>query len=298
MEVLKSLLETLYSIWTFELLSFSSTSLTLSKVVSLITFFLVLLYSTSKIRKLIVTRILARTSWDIGVRQAIGSITRYILVTLGLFIMLQSIGIDLSTITVIVGALGVGLGFGLQTVTDNFVSGLIILLERPIKVGDRVQVGNIDGDVTNISIRATTVLTNDNIAIIVPNSQFVSSTVINWSHADNRMRFKIKVGVSYKSDPEIVNQALLEAASEHEGVLKDPQAEVIFDTFGDNSLNFWLWVWTSSHISRPSRFRSEMNFLIHKKLKKYNIEIPFPQRDIHLKSGFEQTMIAPKNPST
>ncbi len=200
MKTLNALLETLYSIWTFELLSFGSTSLTLSKVVSLITFFLVLLYSTSKIRTLIVTRILARTSWDVGIRQAVGSITRYILVTLGLFIMLQSVGIDLSTITVIVGALGVGLGFGLQTITDNFVSGLIILLERPIKVGDHVQVGDINGDVVTISIRATTIVKNDNIAIIVPNSRFVPRTGKKCSHMCTGHSRKIREGYDTCTD--------------------------------------------------------------------------------------------------
>ncbi len=180
---------------------------------------------------------------------------------------------------------GIGIGFGLQNITNNFVSGLIILFERPIKVGDRIEVGNVAGDVVNISARATTVVTNDNIAIIVPNSEFTSSTVINWSYTDRDVRFNIPVGVSYSSDPEVVGKLLLEVAHDHAGVLKEPKPDVLFEEFGESSLNFVLRVWTRDYTTRPGVFKSELNYRISKKFKEHGIEIPFPQRDIHIRSG-------------
>ena len=194
----------------------------------------------------------------------------------------------MSTLNVLFGALGVGIGFGLQNIANNFISGLIILFERPIKIGDRIEVGDINGDVMEISSRATTVLTNDNITVIVPNSEFISSQVINWSHSDRNVRFKIPVGVSYKEDPEKIRSILLGVASDHPGILRKPDTLVLFDEYGENSLNFNLVVWTTDYINRPNVLKSEMYYEIFKRFKKEGIEIPFPQRDIHLKSGFEK----------
>ena len=142
--------------------------------------------------------------------------------------LFRQLELILSTLTILAGALGVGIGFGLQNITNNFISGIIILFERPIKVGDRIQVGDLFGDVVNISMRSTMVVTNDNIAVIVPNSEFISSRVINWSYSDRNVRFNIPVGVSYKEDPEKVKQILLEVAEQDKGVLKSPKPEVLF----------------------------------------------------------------------
>ncbi|MEO8047103.1 MAG: mechanosensitive ion channel domain-containing protein [Nitrospirota bacterium] len=180
---------------------------------------------------------------------------------------------------------GVGVGFGLQNITNNFVSGFILLVERPIKVGDRIEVGPVTGDVVNISLRATTVVTNDNIAIIVPNSDFVSSRVTNWSYTDRDVRFNFPVGVSYRSDPEVVRQLLLQVADQHAGVLKKPQSDALLMEFGDSALNFVLRVWTRQYTTTPGVLRSELNFMISKTFKEHDIEIPFPQRDIHIRSG-------------
>jgi small-conductance mechanosensitive channel len=179
----------------------------------------------------------------------------------------------------------VGLGFGLQNIVSNFVSGLIILAERPIAIGDRVEIGNIAGQVTQISLRSTTVLTNDNITIIVPNSDFIANTVTNWSHGDPRVRLRLPVGVAYGTDTDKLRRALLEVAAEHPKVLQNPAPELFFLGFGDSTLNFELAVWTSEMTSKPRRFRSELYYAMEKKLRERGIEIPFPQRDLHLRSG-------------
>ncbi len=266
------------------ILKVGSADLTIGTILYLIVFVVLLLYLTGKLKAWIEERLLAQSRMDIGVRQATGSIVRYILVTIGFMIILETAGIDLSALTVLVGAVGIGVGFGLQNITNNFVSGLIILFERPIKVGDRVDVGNITGNVVNISPRATTIVTNDNIAIIVPNSEFISSRVINWSYTNRDVRLNFPVGVSYKSDPEIVRKLLLEVAASHPGVLKERNADVLLEEFGDSSLNFILRVWTRDYATTPGVLRSDLNYAISKKFKEHGIEIPFPQRDIHIRS--------------
>jgi small-conductance mechanosensitive channel len=152
-------------------------------------------------------------------------------------------------------------------------------------VGDRIEVGEVEGDVISISVRATTVLTNDNISIIVPNSEFISKQVINWSHNDRNIRFRLPVGVSYSEDPEKVKEVLLKVADDNPHVLKTPAPLVIFKGFGDSSLDFELAVWTSTHTDKPSILRSELYFEIFKRFGENKIEIPFPQRDIHIRSN-------------
>ncbi len=269
----------------YELFKLGARQVTVQTLLLLLLLVSGVLIGSGYFKRVLVRRVLARTSLDPGVRESIGAIARYLFVGIGLLVVFQSVGIDLSTLTVIAGALSVGIGFGLQTITNNLISGVIILFERPIKVGDRIEIGAVDGDVVDISIRATTVRTSDNIAIIVPNSQFISSTVINWSHTDRVVRFQIPVGVSYAADPEVVRTALLEVAAGHPGVLQEPAPVVQFEAFGDSALEFKLGVWTTEYVGRPRAFRSELNFAIWHALKARAIEIPFPQRDLHLRGG-------------
>ena len=254
---------------------------------------LLLFVATAKLKTWIVERLLASSHVDIGVRHAVGTIIRYVVLTAGLVIILQTAGIDVSTLTVLFGALGIGIGFGLQNITNNFVSGLILLFERPIKVGDRIEIDNVHGDVVNISPRATTIVTNDNIAIIVPNAEFISSKVVNWSYTDRNVRFNFPVGVAYHSDPEKVRTILLDVARAHPGVLIDPGPSVLFHEFGESSLNFLLRVWTKDCATIPGVLRSELYFSINRAFKDHGIEIPFPQRDIHIKSGTLNVQQAP-----
>lgn len=285
MELLGQILNRINEVLAIPLFSAGDTPITIWTLVSLIILTLLLFVVSGLLKQLLVTRLLSQSTVDLGVRIAIGSIVRYVVISIGLIVIFQSVGIDLSTLTIVAGALGVGIGFGLQNITNNLVSGLILLIERPIKVGDRIEVGSVTGDVVNISLRSTTVVTNDNIAIIVPNSEFVSNSVTNWSYTDRSVRFNFEVGVSYRSDPELVRRLLIQVAGQHPGVLKDPKADAMLQGFGDSSLNFILRVWTRQYSTTPGVLRSELNFMIWNIFKEHGIEIPFPQRDIHIRSG-------------
>ena len=265
------------------LFTVGDSTFTLWMLLYLILATVILAAAASAINKLIAYRLLAKSRIEPGVRIAIGSIVKYLVLFVGFVVILQTAGINLSSLTILLGALGVGIGFGLQNITNNFVSGLIILLERPIKVGDRIEVAGVAGDVIDISMRATTILTNDNISIIVPNSQFISETVINWSHTDRSVRFNFPVGVSYKEEPETVRKVLLEIALANPYVLKDPRPDVLFSEFADSAMIFNLRVWTREFISRPGVLKSQLYYEIARRFREDKIEIPFPQRDVHIR---------------
>ncbi|HNS17890.1 MAG TPA: mechanosensitive ion channel [Bacteroidales bacterium] len=276
-----------HSVWNLELFHLGESIFTTRTIILLIISLFLLLFLASKIRKLLVKKIFPRYNLDVGVSQAIANIVRYFLVLLGLLIIFQTTGIDLSALGILIGALGIGIGFGLQSVTNNFISGIIILFERPVKVGDRVEIDDLSGNIVKISARATTIITNDNITVIVPNSDFINSRVINWSHNDRNVRLNFPVGVSYKEDPEMIRKILIQVADENPGVLKNPRPEVLFDEFADSSLNFILRVWTSEYIDTPIILKSQLYYAIFTRFKENAIEIPYPQRDIHLRTGFE-----------
>jgi small-conductance mechanosensitive channel len=263
------------------------TSITLGGVAKFVILVVLLVVISGRIKRWLVRSALARTHLDPGARQAIGSIFHYATVLVGLLIIIQTEGIDLTTLNVVAGALGVGLGFGLQNVASNFISGLIILFERPIKLGDRIVVGEIEGDVIEIRARSTTVLTNDNIAIIVPNSKFISENVINWTYNDKTVRFSIPVGVAYGADAREVEGALLDVARSNKDVLKVPEPLVRFAEFGESALLFDLLVWSSTLMQRKGQLISDLNYAIYDKLAEHNIPIPFPQRDLHVIGGVD-----------
>lgn len=276
------------------LFSFGKSEITLLTIVYVSVAIFLLFFLSSRFSKLLSRSILVKYTSSPATVHSVSTIIRYVILIIGLIVIVQTAGIDLSTLSILAGALGVGIGFGLQNITNNFISGLIILFEQPIKVGDRIEVGEIKGDVIKVSARATTVVTNDNISVIVPNSEFISSTVINWSHNDRNVSFRFPVGVSYKEDPRIVKKILMEVAEENSGVLKKPPTQVLFDEFGESSLNFHLRVWTTEYINRPNILKSQLYFAMFKKFKEAGIEIPFPQRDLNLKSGFEKLKSNPK----
>ncbi len=267
------------------LFKLGETEISTGTILYMLLAFVILSFVSKKLKNLLVNKVFARVGMERGVRVSIGNLIRFFLMILGALIIIQSAGINLSALTVLFGALGVGIGFGLQTITDNFISGIIILFEKPIKVGDRIELDDVSGNVMNISIRATTILTNDNVSIIVPNSEFISGRVINWSHNDRNIRFRIPIGVSYNEDPKKIRKLLLEVADENEYVLREPKPAVFFDEFADSSLNFKLCVWTSEFTDRPAPFKSDLYFAIFEKFKEHDVEIPFPQRDLHLKTS-------------
>jgi len=247
--------------------------------------FLVLLVLLSRVsRRILQNRILAHTSIDPGLQYALDVGTGYLVFILGLIIGLQSVGINLSSLAFLTGIIGVGVGFGMQNIVSNFVSGLILLVERPVKVGDRVEVGDLSGDIVRIAARSTWVRTNDNVVIIVPNSEFISSRVTNWTANDRRVRISVPFGAGYSSDPAAVRDILLRIANAQPDILDDPSPDVIFQGFGDNSLNFELRVWTEDSLRTPQILKSNLYFAVFRAFSEHNIEIPFPQRDIHFRS--------------
>jgi small-conductance mechanosensitive channel len=197
---------------------------------------------------------------------------------------LVTLGFKLTNLTIIASALSVGIGFGLQTIVNNFVCGLILLFERPVKVGDIIQLGEQWATIRNIGLRATTIQTFDRSDIVVPNSDLITNQVTNWTLADRNMRLSLSVGVAYGSDVPMVLQTLEECTRENPHILKDPAPFIIFMGFRDSSLDFQLRVWIDD-IDYINVVRSELNQGIDRKFRERGIEIPFPQRDLHLRSA-------------
>lgn len=265
----------------FVLFTLGDTKISLGSLVKFLVILLVFIFLARRMSRLLAEKILSRLPLQEGTRYVFKRIIEYVILVVGIIIAFNSINIDLRGLAVIFGLLSVGIGFGLQNITSNFISGLILLFEQPIKVGDRVTVGDTEGDVTEINIRSTTIRTLNNISYIVPNSDFISSKVINWTYDDTRIRIDIKVGVSYNSDLNLVIRSLQQAARENSEVLKEPEPEVLFMEFGDSAWNMILRVW----INNPKRYyyiRSDINCAIVHLFRKNNIEIPFPQTDVHL----------------
>ena len=225
--------------------------------------------------------ILQRIHMDSGARYATTAILRYSLGVLGVVLAFKMIGVGWSSVQWLVAAMTVGLGFGLQEIFANFVSGLIILFERPIRVGDTVTVGETAGTVTRIRIRATTITDWDRKELIVPNKEFVTGRLVNWSLSDRVLRVVLRVGLAYGSDTELAERILHEKAREHALVLPDPEPVVLFSTFGDNSLSFELRVYISG-IEHYVKVWHDLNMAIDKAFRKAGITIAFPQRDVHL----------------
>jgi small-conductance mechanosensitive channel len=256
-----------------------------STLIKMLLFVVVLFWSAGAVRKILAGRVLPKLKLDQGINYALANIAAYLFIALGLMVGLQSFGIDLSTLTVLFGALGVGIGLDLQAIASNFISGLILLIERPIQIGDRIEIGELHGEVKKINIRATEVLTNDRIAVIIPNQEFVTQQVINWSRGGDTLRHKIPVGVAYGSDPVKVRDALLEAAAAVDGALSSPPPRIRLAEFADSALVFEVVIWTSELLHRRGEFRSRVNYAVHDALDRHGIEIPFPQRDLHLKTA-------------
>ena len=221
----------------------------------------------------------------------VGRIVHYLLLFVAFLVALELIGLPASRFAVFAGAIGVGLGFGLQAIFNNFISGIILLFDRSLKVGDFVELeSGVHGDVSDINIRATRITTNDNIEILVPNSEFVSGRVVNWTHNDVSRRLRIPFGVAYGSDKETVKAAALEAAAAVPFTLAQDgprRPQVWLTEFGDSSLNFDLVVWlTAEATKRPSAVKAAYNWELETALARHGLEIPFPQRDLHLRSAF------------
>src|SRR5881409_2765570 len=259
--------------------------LSLVQIFLLVALLIAVFWFSSGTKRVLFNRLLAQSGLDRSLQYAIAQVISNIVLVVGIFIVLENTGIHLGALAVFAGAVGVGVGFGLQNIASNFISGLVILAERPITIGDRIEVAGIAGQVEHIRARSTVIRTNDNIMMIVPNTKFIDSPVTNWTYGDPRVRFRIPVGVAYGSDIGKVREALLAAGRENPNTLKDPAPSVFLEKFDDRTIDFELVVWSSEMSARPSRYRSDLNFAIEQKFREAGIEIAFPQRDLHIRSG-------------
>src|SRR3989440_1866563 len=260
-------------------------NLSLVQIFLLVALLVAVFWFSSRTKRFLFNRLLAQSGLDRSVQYAIAQIVSNIVLVLGIFIVLENAGIHLAALAVFAGAVGVGVGFGLQNIASNFISGLVILTERPITIGDRVEVAGILGTVRQIRARSTVIVTNDNIAIIVPNSKFIDSPVTNWQYGDSSVRFRLPIGVAYGSDVNKVRDALIAAAREHSATLIDPEPTAFLEKFGNSTIDFELIAWTQEMSYKPRSFKSDLNYLIYKHLTAAGIEIPCPQRDLHIRSG-------------
>jgi len=239
---------------------------------------------SGKLSSLLEHRISKRTHIDPGLRYTIARLLKYLTVVIGILAVLKgAFELDLTSLAVVFTALSLGIGFGLQYIAADIASGFILLFERPIRVGDRITIGEDEGDVQSINLRTTLVITNDRIAIIVPNSRLVSQRVINWSYGDPRARIAIPISVATTSDVNLLTETLLLAATDVDNVLSDPPPKVQFLKFGDYSLDFRLLVWTRQP-SRHPQIKSDINYHIERLFRERGIEIPFPAQQFLLKA--------------
>jgi small-conductance mechanosensitive channel len=218
-----------------------------------------------------------------GVGHAVSTLLQYSVLLIGFIFALSAAGMDFSRVALFAGAFSVGIGFGLQSVINNFVSGLILLFERPIQIGDVIEVGGLLGEVRRIGARSSTIHTVDGAEVIIPNANLISNQVVNWTLSDRKRRIDLELGVAYGTDPERVLEILGNVAESHAKVLGDPEPQTLFLGFGDSALNFRLRVWIP-RFEEGFEIRSDLGVAMYAALRDAGIRIPFPQRDLHLRS--------------
>ncbi len=273
---------TLKNFFDYILFTSAKFSITVSDVLILV-LILIVTKTIIELLKRIFKRQVSKKGLDIGKSHAVLQLIKYVLWIAAIILCLNTLGINLTILLAGSAALLVGLGLGLQHIFQDFISGIILLFEGTIKVGDIVEIQDQTvGRVKEIGLRTSKIETRNNIIMIIPNSKFISDSVINWSHIEKRSRFYVSVGVAYGSDAELVRKILIDCALQHKEVSKNPQPFVKFEDFGESSLNFELYFWTSNNFG-VEILKSDLRFLINKMFKENGIHIPFPQRDIHIK---------------
>ena len=259
-----------------------SITISISDIVLAILLFTAILVGTRILQRVLEQQILPRTLLNAGIQNSIRAMLGYIGFILAMLIAISTLGVDLSKLAILAGALSVGIGFGLQNVVNNFVSGLILLAERPIKVGDWVVVGDRQGYVKKINVRATEIMTFDRASVFIPNSNLIANPVLNWTHADKTGRVIIPVGVAYGSDTNKVRDILFAIAKDHPKVMVNPAPSVIFKGFGNSALDFELRAFLKE-VDQIMSVTSDLCFAINDTFRLQNIDIPFPQQDVHWK---------------
>lgn len=280
-----SIFSRIWSILTYRFVDSQTMKVTAIRLIIGLALLAFALFFSSKLSTMLDRRIAQRTHINAGLRYTIARLLRYLVLIVGIVAVLKgAFDLDLTSVAVVFTALSVGIGFGLQYIAADIASGFILLFERPIRVGDRITIGDDEGDVQSIMLRTTIIFTNDRIAIIVPNSRLVTQRVINWSYGDPRARIAIPIGVGTSSDVDLVTKTLLRAAEDVENVLTDPEPKVQFLKFGDYSLDFRLLVWTRQP-NRHAQIKSDINYRIERLFREVGIEIPYPKHELVLKQA-------------
>jgi small-conductance mechanosensitive channel len=295
MEVYRSILRWLTDVLIYKI-KIGTITLSLGGIIGMILIFMLTFFMANVFRILFENHNYIKNRISKGMSFAISTTIRYLIIIFGIVLGLAYAGIDLGKFGLMAGALGVGIGFGLQNIVNNFISGLILLYERPIEVGDTIEVGNLMGEVKSIGVRASRVRTYDGAEVVVPNGNIISNDLINWTLSDNKRRLDIRIGVAYGSDPNQVLKLLQQVAVNHNKVLIEPAPRPLFIEFGDSSLNFRLLCWV--HFEEGLGVKSEIFVDIYNALTEAGIEIPFPQMDVHLKDSLTKSpeIVMPKAP--
>jgi small-conductance mechanosensitive channel/CRP-like cAMP-binding protein len=290
------LLTKLYEIFTVQILDIGGTKFSIATIISLLGLIVLAFFVSRIISEIIRQSLLSKLRINRGLQEAITVFIKYVLITLSSVIILQTAGINLSSLAVIAGVVGIGIGFGLQNIASNFISGLVLLFEQTIKIGDYIEIGELKGTIEKISIRSTIIRTEDDLFVIVPNQRFIENNTVNWSYEGHTCRIHIPVSVAYDTDLLVLTEALLTAARHEPRVLSSPPPEVWFQAFGKESLEFELLVWIDDPDANEP-IRSSINFRIAYEFRSRGIRIPFPTREIilHNPEAMPQ-VIAPPNP--
>jgi small-conductance mechanosensitive channel len=267
----------------FSELNAGTVALSLADVLAFILTIFTAIYLSRFITTVLDEDVYQRVSLGRGISFAISAVIRYGIILFGFLLAVSALGIGMDRITILLGALGVGIGFGLQTIVNNFVSGMILIFERPIHIGDSIEVGTVAGTITRIGIRASTIRSFDGADITIPNGTLLADSVTNWTMSDRIRRIELPVGVAYGTDTDMVIEALNSALIEQNGILSEPKPQIIFNGFGESTLNFSLRAWVADN-DEYITIKSDIALAMNRALKAYNIEIPFPQRDLHLRS--------------
>jgi small-conductance mechanosensitive channel len=275
----------LQAVANYPLVALGPAVISIAVVLKSIFIFWVLFIIASRVTAFLQERLTATTDIDPSLSFALTRFLKFFLFSLGVLITLDTAGVKLSTLTIFGGALGLGLGFGLQNIANNLVSGIILLIDRSIKQGDVITVGDSYGWVVKLGARYIVVRTRDGVEKLIPNANLIASEITNWTHSDRAVRLHVKVGVSYKADPFKARDLLLHVADNHERVLKYPQPNVLFVNFGESAMDFELRLWINDPQEGVENIRSAMRFEIWKVFKQHGIEIPYPQRELHIKGG-------------
>ncbi|HEY9296802.1 MAG TPA: mechanosensitive ion channel domain-containing protein, partial [Phormidium sp.] len=275
------------------IITLGANSYSLIQVAILIGLFFGLLSVTKIVRNFLRSRVLLFTGMNRGDQETIATIANYILIFIGTVLLLQLWGLDLSSLTILAGVLGVGIGLGLQGIAKEFVSGLVIIFERPIQVGDFINVGDFMGTVERISVRSTEIRTLDRVSIIVPNSHFLEKEVVNWSHGSPVTLIRLPVRIAYGSDLKKVREALLDAAQDQPNIVYEPPPNVLFKNYGENYLNLELIAWMTEP-KKQFLIKSDIYFRIDEIFRERNIEIPYPRQELHLRSGNLPVELSPQ----